>query len=101
MSVQLPEVRRVGVVGAGTMGAGIATSCVASGLDVTLVDSQAFALESALGRIGDALDASVKKGRLTAEAGAAARRRTRVACDLAALGNADVVIEAVFESLQL
>jgi 3-hydroxyacyl-CoA dehydrogenase len=101
MSVQLPEVRHVGVVGAGTMGAGIATSCVASGLDVTLVDSQTSALESALGRIGDALDASVKKGRLTAEAGAAARQRTRVACDLAALGNADVVIEAVFESLQL
>jgi 3-hydroxyacyl-CoA dehydrogenase len=101
MSLQLPEARHVGVIGAGTMGAGIATSCIASGLDVTLADSHASALESALRRINDALGASVKKGRLTAEAAAAARQRIVVARDFAALGNADVVIEAVFENLLL
>ena len=101
MSLQLPEARHVGVIGAGTMGAGIATSCIASGLDVTLADPQASALESALRRINDALGASVKKGRLTAEAAAAARQRIVVARDIAALGNADVVIEAVFENLLL
>jgi 3-hydroxyacyl-CoA dehydrogenase len=101
MSVQLPEMRHVGVIGAGTMGAGIATSCSASGLEVTLVDSQAAALQSGRQRIDEALAASVKKGRLTAEAGAAARQRIAVACDTTALGNADVVIEAVYESLPL
>jgi 3-hydroxyacyl-CoA dehydrogenase len=101
MSLQLPEVRHVGVIGAGTMGAGIATSCIASGLAVTLVDSQAGALESARRRIDDALEASVKKGRLTAEAGAGARKRLDFASEFTALGNADVVIEAVYESLQL
>jgi 3-hydroxyacyl-CoA dehydrogenase len=101
MSLELPQARHVGVIGAGTMGAGIATSCVASGLEVTLVDSQSDALASAQGRIAEALQASVKKGRLTAAAAAASLQRLSVARDIAALGNADVVIEAVFESLQL
>src|ERR1700733_3198513 len=101
MSLQLPAVRHVGVIGAGTMGAGIATSCIASALALTLVGSQAGALESARGRIDDALEASVKKGRLTAEAGAGARKPLGFASEITALGNADVVIEAVYESLQL
>jgi 3-hydroxyacyl-CoA dehydrogenase len=101
MSAPLAEVRHVGVIGAGTMGAGIATSCIASGLDVTLVDSQSCALESGVRRIREALDAGVKKARLTAQASAAAQARVAVASDIAALGTADVVIEAVFESLQL
>jgi 3-hydroxyacyl-CoA dehydrogenase len=101
MGARTAEVRHVGVIGAGTMGAGIATSCIASGLHVTLVDSQSSALESGLRRIRDALDAGVSKGRLTAEAGAAAQARVGVTSDIAALGTADVVIEAVFENLQL
>ena len=101
MSVSTAEDRHIGIVGAGTMGAGIATSCITGGLPVTLVDSQSAALMSALQRIRDALAAAVSKGRLTAEASAAAQARVAVTSDMAALGSADVVIEAVFESLQL
>jgi len=101
MSAQLPQVRRVGVIGAGTMGAGITTSCITAGLAVTLVDSQASALASARQRIAEALQASAKKGRITAEAAAAAAKRVAVAGDITALGDADIVIEAVFENLQL
>ena len=101
MSERAAAAERVGIIGAGTMGAGIATSCITSGLDVTLVDSQPAALESGRARIREALEASVKKGRLTAEASAAAQARIAVARDIAALATADVVIEAVFENLQL
>ena len=101
MSVQHSPVRHVGVIGAGTMGAGIATSCVTHGLHVTLIDTQLPALERGMRRIGATLDAAAKKGRLTAEAAAAAQARVAIATDIAALEAADVVIEAVFESLEL
>jgi 3-hydroxyacyl-CoA dehydrogenase len=101
MSERMAEVERVGVIGAGTMGAGIATSCITSGLAVTLVDSQSSALESGLSRIRAALEASVKKGRMTPQASAAAQARIAVASDISALATAEVVIEAVFENLQL
>lgn len=101
MSPQVAEVRRVGVIGAGTMGAGIATSCITHGLDVTLIDTQLPALESGVRRIRATLDAAVIKGRLTTEAAVAAQARVAVATDILALDAADVVIEAVFESLQL
>jgi 3-hydroxyacyl-CoA dehydrogenase len=101
MSERTAEAKRVGVIGAGTMGAGIATSCVTSGLDVIMVDSQTSALDSGQRRIRDALDASVNKGRMTSAASAAARARVAVASDIAALATADVIIEAVFENLQL
>jgi len=95
------EVRRMAVIGAGTMGAGIATSCASHGIDVALIDTQAAALESGLRRIRAALDGAVKKGRLSAAAGAAAQARVSVTSDIAAAGAVDLVIEAVFESLDL
>ena len=101
MNAHPGEDQHIGIIGAGTMGAGIAASCLASALDVTLVDSQSSALATGVRRIADALDAAVRKGRLSAEAAAAARTRLAAASDVAALGAADVIIEAVFESLQL
>jgi 3-hydroxyacyl-CoA dehydrogenase len=91
----------VGIVGAGTMGAGIATSCLASGLQVTLVDSQSRALEAGQQRIADALEGAVRRGKLAAEAAAAARTRLTTADAFSSLGAADVVIEAVYENLAL
>jgi 3-hydroxyacyl-CoA dehydrogenase len=91
----------VGIVGAGTMGAGIATSCLASGLKVTLVDSESRALEAAQQRIADALDGAVRRGKLAAEAAVAARSRLATAREFSALDVADVVIEAVYENLAL
>jgi 3-hydroxyacyl-CoA dehydrogenase len=101
MSAPRPEVRRIGIIGAGTMGAGIATSCASSGFDVTLIDTQLPALESGLRRICANVEAAVKKGRLAAAAGAAAQARVSITTDIAQVNAADLVIEAVFESLQL
>jgi 3-hydroxyacyl-CoA dehydrogenase len=101
MSATSPDVQRIGVIGAGTMGCGIATSCATSGLDVTLIDTELSALENGVRRIRASVEGAVKKGRLAAEAGAAAQARVAVTTDMAVLGAVDLVIEAVFESLQL
>lgn len=101
MSADTVSSQHVGVVGAGTMGAGIATSCLASGLRVTLIDSQATALAAGQHRIAEALDGAVRRGKLAAETAAAARARLIGARDFSALGDADVVIEAVYENLAL
>jgi len=94
-------IARVAVIGAGTMGSGIATACADAGVAVTLIDSTAAGLERGLSLIASNYDSSVARGRLTAEA--AAQRRARIAdsLDLKAAANADVVIEAVFEDLAL
>lgn len=94
-------VEQVGVIGAGTMGAGIAISLASAGVGVTLVDSDAAALDAGLARVRSTIDAAVRKGRLSAAAAAEARERVRGAADLAALAAADLVIEAVFEDLAL
>ncbi|MFC7705423.1 3-hydroxyacyl-CoA dehydrogenase NAD-binding domain-containing protein [Plastorhodobacter daqingensis] len=84
-------VARLGVVGAGTMGAGIALAALRKGLAVVLVDSDAAALERGRARI----DADLE--RLGPEGAAAARARLSVSDDLAALAPCDVIIEAVIE----
>lgn len=93
------SVARVGVVGAGTMGSGIAASCAQAGFSVVLVDTAPGALEAGLRRMRSIVDGAVKKGRLRAEEARVVSARVRGASDLAALSDADLVIEAVFESL--
>ena len=92
-------VRSTGVLGAGTMGAGIAISLATAGLDVTLVDSDDRALTAGMSRVRDTLAAAAAKGRLDASAAAAAAARVHPAHGIEALAGADLVIEAVFESL--
>ncbi|MEI8298801.1 MAG: 3-hydroxyacyl-CoA dehydrogenase NAD-binding domain-containing protein [Pseudomonadota bacterium] len=91
--------RSVGIVGAGTMGSGIAICAVIGGLDVILVDQNAESLAAGVARIHAAVDDSARKGRLTASAAAIAKARVRGSSDLEALSAVDLVIEAVFESL--
>lgn len=92
---------RVAVIGAGTMGSGIATACADAGIAVTLIDSNTEGLERGLALIASNYESSVARGRLTHEE--AARRRGRIvdSLDLGAAAGADVVIEAVFEDLAL
>ena len=92
-------VARVGVVGAGTMGSGIAISLVTAGYDTWLVDRDRQGLLAGEARVHGALEAAQRKGRLTADEAARARGRLRIADDTRALCDADLVIEAVFESL--
>ncbi len=94
-------VATLGVVGAGTMGSGIAIAAASAGLEVTLIDAQDAALAAGLERIGRHFDDAHRKGRIGATAAAAATARVRGATSLAALAAVDLVIEAVFESLEV
>jgi 3-hydroxyacyl-CoA dehydrogenase len=92
-------VNRAAVLGAGTMGSGIATSLATGGIAVTLVDAKQAALDAGVARVQAAIDAAERKGRLDADAAAASRARVAGSLTLAAAADADLVIEAVFENL--
>ena len=90
---------KVGVVGAGTMGAGIAQVCAVSGMTVTLFDTQPEALTRGVKGIESSLGRIVKKGTLTEAEKQAALERIKTTSDSAALSGAETVVEAVFETL--
>jgi len=94
-------VNQAAVIGAGTMGSGIAISLASNGILVVLVETKSEALETGLARVNAAIDAFARKGRLSAEAAAAARERVRGALEFEAVAGADLVIEAVFENLEV
>ncbi|HXF96302.1 MAG TPA: 3-hydroxyacyl-CoA dehydrogenase family protein [Gemmatimonadales bacterium] len=92
---------RVAVVGAGTMGHGIAYVAALAGCAVALTDSRAAALEEARSRIEGLLDGAVRRGRLAPAERSAAAGRLRAEPDLAgAVGDADIVVEAIVEDLE-
>jgi len=92
-------IHRVGVLGAGTMGAGIAISLASAGYQVLLVDTNAEAMERGLARVRDTLDAAVLKGRMDRSAADSAIERVQGRESMDCLRDMDLVIEAVFESL--
>ena len=94
-------VARIGVLGAGTMGGGIAMAFANAGFPVTLVDSGQAGLDRGLGLIDAAYGATVKRGKLTEAAAAERRARITGTLDMAALSQVDMVIEAVFEDMGL
>lgn len=89
----------VAVVGAGTMGRGIAQVFAQSGHTVMLYDAFPNAVESALKQIGAMLDKGVEKGKLTADAAAGARERLRPVKNLGDVGRCNLVVEAVVEKV--
>ncbi len=91
------EIRTFGVVGAGTMGAGIAQVAAMAGFPTVVVEIVPAALERGLQGIEKSLERLVAKGKLTADASAAARARLRPASTLTELAGADLVVEAVVE----
>jgi 3-hydroxybutyryl-CoA dehydrogenase len=92
--------RTVTVLGAGTMGAGIAQACAAAGLGVTVVDRESEALERCLATVDASLARLVRKGTVADDAAGLTRRRIAVTTDLAAaVPGADVIIEAIYEHL--
>jgi 3-hydroxyacyl-CoA dehydrogenase len=92
-------VEDVGVIGAGTMGSGIALCFAQAGLRVVLIDANQQALQAGTARIHTVLDGAVKKGRTGALEAEAIRARVRGAGELTSLARADLVVEAVFEDL--
>jgi 3-hydroxyacyl-CoA dehydrogenase len=90
-----------GVVGAGTMGGGIAICFANAGLPVTILDTNQESLDRGLGVIGKTYDSMVKRGRLTPEDREKRMALIRGTLAYSDLASADVVIEAVFESMDL
>jgi 3-hydroxyacyl-CoA dehydrogenase len=94
-------IAHVVVLGAGTMGRGIAAACANAGLNVALLDSHQEALDRAMLAIRKNYDSSVQRGRLTTAMAAERLDRIRPRLDYQELETADLVIEAVFEDLDL
>ena len=95
------EVRTVAIIGAGTMGGGIAMACANAGLRVMLTDASQDRLDAGYSTIRRNYDSSIKRGRLTPEAveERLARIERRIGHEACAVG--DVVIEAVYEDMAL
>lgn len=94
--------QRVAVIGAGTMGHGIAHVAAQAGMDVALFDAFDGAAEKGLDRIRENLEKGVARGKITEESRDAALARLRVASTIAdAVSDADLVVEAVVESLDV
>jgi 3-hydroxyacyl-CoA dehydrogenase len=92
-------VGQAAVLGAGTMGAGIAISLATGGIPVVLIEAKQEALDAGLARVRTAIDSAERKGRLDRDQAAAARSRVQGSLTLAAVAQADLVIEAVYENL--
>ena len=97
----LRAVKRVAVIGAGTMGGGIAMALANIGVPVTLIDADAAGLERGLARLRDNYAGSVARGKLAQGAMDERLALIRGAVGLDAVADADLVIEAVFEDMAL
>jgi len=95
--VEKSKLRKLGVVGAGFMGAGIAYVSAQAGMEVVLVDRDQAAADRGKAHAEAQIDAQIRKGRATAETKAALLGRITATPDYAALAGCDLVIEAVFE----
>ncbi len=94
-------IARVGVVGGGTMGSGIATACIKAGLPVIMIERDEQAAEAGRARVHGFLEHDLRKGRIDEAELAARKERFSVDTDYAALAEADLVIEAVFENMDV
>lgn len=92
---------KIAVIGAGTMGSGIAQACTLAGHEVVLVDTAAEALPRALAGIQHSLERLVKRERVSQEQATEALARITTRADYQQLSDAEVVIEAVYESIEV
>jgi len=95
------EIKAAAVVGAGTMGAGIAMNFANAGIPVTLLETRRDALDKGLATIRKNYENTVRKGKLTQDKLEQRIGLIRGTLDLADVAQADIVIEAVFEDLQV
>lgn len=95
------DIHTVAVIGAGTMGTGIAISFANAGYETVLLEMQAEALATGLSRIDDIYSTAVKKARMSDTAADSARRRISGSTDYTAIANVDLVVEAVFEDMMV
>ncbi len=94
-------IRKVAVLGCGLMGSGIAEVCARAGLDTTVREIDEKVLEAGLGRVGKSLDRAVAKGKLDEAKKDEILGRLTGTTDIADLAEADLVIEAIVENLEI
>ncbi|GAB5435493.1 MAG: 3-hydroxyacyl-CoA dehydrogenase NAD-binding domain-containing protein [Falsiruegeria mediterranea] len=100
--VEPRDLNAIGVIGGGTMGAGIATSALLSGLSVVMLEMSPEAAEAAKGRIEGNLGGALKRGKLSqAQFEDLTTKALTLSTDYSALGDVDLVIEAVFEDMDV
>jgi 3-hydroxybutyryl-CoA dehydrogenase len=95
------SMQQIAVIGAGTMGNGIAQVCALAGFEVTLLDISDAALERGIGTVRKNLDRQTAKQTITADVAASALQRITCSTDYAQLDGAQLVIEAATENLDL
>jgi 3-hydroxybutyryl-CoA dehydrogenase len=95
------EIRRVGVVGAGLMGSGIAEVCARAGLDVVVSEANPTAMEAGRERIAKSLARGVRSGKLSEQDRDEALGRLRFTVDLGEFADRELVVEAVAENEQV
>ena len=94
-------ITKVGIIGAGTMGNGIAQACAVVGLDVVVVDIADAALQKGVATVSSSLDRLVKKEKISAADKDAAMGRIQTSTDYAAFKDVQIVIEAATENYEL
>lgn len=95
------DIKQIGIIGAGTMGNGIAQAFAVCGYDVTMTDISEAAVQRGLKTVDGSLERLVKKEKLSADAKAAALGHIKTATDLSAVRGSDLIIEAATENLEL
>ena len=99
--VPLIGIKKVGVIGAGLMGGGIATVFANAGLPVTVIEANPDALAKGLDAVKGGYEASVKRGRLSAEDAQARFARMTGSLKMEDLADCDLIVEAVFERMDI
>jgi len=97
----LRTIKRVGVIGAGTMGGGISMNFLSAGIPVTIVEMQAEALERGTGVMRRNYEASAAKGRMTSEQVEAGMSVLKPTLNFDDLAECDLIIEAVYENMDV
>lgn len=98
---KLRPIKRVGVIGAGTMGGGISMNFLSAGIPVTIAEMQQEALDRGTGTIRKNYEATAAKGRMTAGQVEGAMGLLKPTLDLNDLAECDLIIEAVYENMDV
>ncbi|WP_371134604.1 3-hydroxybutyryl-CoA dehydrogenase [Phreatobacter sp.] len=101
MESAVTELRKIGVIGAGTMGNGIAQTCAAAGFDVVMQDLSDAALARARKTMESSLARQVRKGTLTEAGAVETLARVVTSTEVTALADRDIVIEAIVEKIEV
>ena len=99
--IKLRDIKRVGVIGAGTMGGGISMNFLSAGIPVTIVEMQQEALDRGTGVMRKNYEGSAAKGRITSDQVEQAMGLLTPTLNLSDLADCDLIIEAVYESMDV